>query len=172
LFRESSAFGAALGENGMQQFEPRCVWGTSLPDCFSAECLPDALRSAERGDLRWLPEGQAYELSGGSSVTVYRWPGFEVYGALVELSGGYPAAGYLARNVGRNERITLIEGTAEFLIDGVLISLRPRDQVLAREGARYSLRGQGRLVVAVRDIVGASTAIEAGPTEAGPTEAG
>jgi len=131
------------------------------PECFQPQALPPELRMAESGDTRSLQNGTRYELSGGSQVVLYRWPGHEGYGALVSLQGEYPELGMVARNVGRTERITLIQGTASIELNGSSCQMRIGSYAVVGEGVRYRIEGRGQLVVAVSDKAGGATIIEA-----------
>jgi hypothetical protein len=146
----------------MLKAEPTRVGSRPLPDSFQGTNVPPALYAAERGDFTSLPSnGQRYELSGGSGVEVYRWSGYQVYGAVVTLDHGYPGVGKIAVNVHRTEKITVIEGSVTLEINGQFINMKPHTFAVVTNSDAYAITGKGRLVVTVLDSDGGTSRIVA-----------
>lgn len=100
-----------------------------------------------------------YSLSGGGTVTVHKPFGSEHYIAIVEQDGRYPEPGKTARNVGRSEFSTVLEGRFEYIIDGTARILEANQSTMVPDGSRYSIEGTGKVLVVVHDMPGGKTEI-------------
>ena len=100
-----------------------------------------------------------YQLSGGSSVTLLKPFGSTNYVALVDQRGRYPESGMIARNRNRRELLYVLEGEVSVECAGTIVSLRESAGFLIKEGDRYSIEGEGRVLVIVTDEPGGTTEI-------------
>jgi hypothetical protein len=105
-------------------------------------------------------EAEAYVLPGGGTVEVHKPFGNEYYYAFVKLSGQYPQAGQIARDIGRREYVQLLEGKVTLTVNGEDNSLESGATQLIKDGDAYRLSGDGELMVFVEDQEGGTTQIE------------
>lgn len=105
-------------------------------------------------------EKEVYELSGGGKVEVFKPFGTENYFAIVTQNGRYPEAGKVAKNVGRDEFSLILDGEFEYNVDGQVTKLKKDQSLLVKDGSKYWINGQGRILVFVRDEKNGRTEIE------------
>jgi glyoxylate utilization-related uncharacterized protein len=96
----------------------------------------------------------------GLLVEVHKPFGDTHYYALLTLKGMYPGENRIARNAGRREYVYLLEGEATLTVNGTSHILRPKMHQLLKDGDRYSLQGEGQILVFVEDQINGSTVIE------------
>lgn len=110
------------------------------------------------------PVVKKYDLSGGDKVTVLQPFGKNIYAAVAELKGNdYPENGKIAQNVGRTEFMYMLDGQMEITVNGVTQTVKAGESVQVNDGDTYSIVGEGRSLVIVRDE-------EEGKTEVLPKE--
>ncbi len=83
----------------------------------------------------------------------------EIYFATVEMNGNYPTEGSIAKNFKRDEYFLVIEGEFEITVDGKVNKLKAGDGCLALEGSQYLTKGNGKILVFVRDQEGGKSEI-------------
>jgi mannose-6-phosphate isomerase-like protein (cupin superfamily) len=104
-----------------------------------------------RGDLTGLKAPVTYELNGGGRVTVYREEDQSTYAAVVKLDGAYPQEGKIARNQGRTEKVTVLEGHFEVRINSETHKLSVGNSVLVPDSSCYRITGAGTCFTLVHD---------------------
>lgn len=104
---------------------------------------------------------KTYALSGGGTVRVCKPFSTQHYSALVEQNGRYPEVGKIARNKGRREFSLVIEGTFTYTVNGTVQTLGANEQILVKDGDRYTIDGCGKVLVVVEDQPEGCTLIEA-----------
>ena len=101
-----------------------------------------------------------YTLSGDGVVRVYKPFGKDKYLAIVKQHGRYPEAGKIARNSGRSEFSVVLSGSFKYTVDGETVLLQEDDYITVNDGQRYSIEGEGKVLVFVSDREGGATLIE------------
>ncbi len=99
-----------------------------------------------------------YDLSGGDEVTVIKPFGNDIYAAVATLKGNdYPEKGKIAQNAGRTEFMYMLDGQMEITINGETQTVKAGELVQVNDGDTYSIVGEGRSLVIVRDEEGGET---------------
>lgn len=98
---------------------------------------------------------QKYDLPGGDKVEVHQPFGQEIYFAIADMKGNnYPGEGKKAHNKGRTEYMLMLEGTMELTLNGETRTVTPGEVVIVNDGDDYSIVGEGRSLVFVKDEQG------------------
>ena len=134
--------------------------GANLPDALQPDNLPASLLAAYRGDVSQLPTPEVdYELPGGGRVTIFRISGSTIDAGIVTMNGPYPEPGKVARNRGRTELLSALEGEGIVPVNGQKFPMTTSEAVLVGDNAVYSIEGNGKFLVLVEDSPDGATEI-------------
>lgn len=95
-----------------------------------------------------------YVLEQDSEVEVHKVFGDSYYIALVTLHGRYPEAGKIAKDKNRSEYLYIENGLITVTHNGEKKELKTGENLLISDGDTYSIEGNGRIIVFVKDDEG------------------
>ena len=102
---------------------------------------------------------QTYQLP-GVTVEVHQPTGKFHYFANLEVHGNYPGDGKIAHNVGRKESLHWLEGEGKLILNNRVHLLNKGLRIVMNDGDQYTLAGEGKAIVFVKDQLGGTTIIE------------
>ncbi|HET9947099.1 MAG TPA: hypothetical protein VFQ63_03480 [Patescibacteria group bacterium] len=92
-----------------------------------------------------------YVLEEDSTVEVHKIFGDEYYIAFVTIHGRYPEAGKIAHDINREEYLCVEDGEITVVHNKEKKTLKKGENLLIADGDYYSIEGDGRVVVFVKD---------------------